>query len=198
MKSLKPFEIRYGATPRAKVFNKDGRLEEELTLDPSRPAVDQLSRFIYVDGAQPPYSCVELYLPLDILQTGVSIIDSPGFGESRQLDQVLLDFIANKDVFGFIYVIKSDNAGGVQQDRLARLLANVVDGRRTHARFDPSAAIFVANRWDLVPRDEREAVREDTLRRLRRSWPNVRDSQLFLMSTKQAWNTQVSGEKKHP
>ena len=52
------------------------------------------------------------------MQTGVYIIDSPGFGEHPAMDQVLMDYIASNEIFAFIYVIKSDNAGGVQEDRV--------------------------------------------------------------------------------
>ncbi len=34
------------------------------------------------------------------------------------MDSVLLDYIANNEIFAFIYVVKSDNAGGVQEDRV--------------------------------------------------------------------------------
>ena len=34
------------------------------------------------------------------------------------MDKVLIDYIANNEIFAFIYVIKSDNAGGVQEDRV--------------------------------------------------------------------------------
>ena len=54
-----------------------------------------------------------------VVQTGVYIIDSPGFGEHPAMDQVLMDYIASNEIFAFIYVIKSDNAGGVQEDRVS-------------------------------------------------------------------------------
>lgn len=56
-----------------------------------------------------------------LLQTGIYIIDSPGFGENATMDKLLLDYISNNQIFAFIYVIKSDNAGGVQEDRVRPL-----------------------------------------------------------------------------
>jgi len=53
-----------------------------------------------------------------ILQTGVYIVDSPGVGENSAMDKLLLDYVSNNEIFAFIYVIKSDNAGGVQEDRV--------------------------------------------------------------------------------
>ena len=34
------------------------------------------------------------------------------------MSSVLLDYVKDNDVYGFIYVIKSDNAGGVASDRV--------------------------------------------------------------------------------
>ena len=60
-------------------------------------------------------------MSVPFLQTGVYIIDSPGFGELAAMDQVLMDYIASNEIFAFIYVIKSDNAGGVQEDRVREI-----------------------------------------------------------------------------
>ena len=50
------------------------------------------------------------------------IIDSPGFGENAVMDKLLMDYIATNQIFAFIYVIKSDNAGGVQEDRVGKFV----------------------------------------------------------------------------
>ena len=55
-----------------------------------------------------------------LFQTGVYIIDSPGFGENSAMDKMLMDYISANQIFAFIYVIKSDNAGGVQEDRVSQ------------------------------------------------------------------------------
>ena len=49
------------------------------------------------------------------------IIDSPGFGENTAMDKMLMDYISVNQIFAFIYVIKSDNAGGVQEDRVRNI-----------------------------------------------------------------------------
>lgn len=49
-------------------------------------------------------------------QAGVTIVDSPGIGESEELKEMLVDYMHKS--FGFIYVINSTNAGGVQADRV--------------------------------------------------------------------------------
>lgn len=45
-------------------------------------------------------------------------MDTPGIGEDPAMDKVLLDYVEQNDIYGFIYVIKSDNAGGVAKDRV--------------------------------------------------------------------------------
>ena len=48
------------------------------------------------------------------------IVDSPGVGESDIMDEIVLNYLPN--AFAFIYVINSSNAGGVQTDRVSKLL----------------------------------------------------------------------------
>lgn len=49
-----------------------------------------------------------------LFQKGVVIIDSPGLGESDDMDQVLMNYLPN--AFAFMYVINVTNAGGLQKD----------------------------------------------------------------------------------
>ena len=46
-------------------------------------------------------------------------MDTPGIGESSSMGSVLMDYVASHNIYGFIYVIKSDNAGGVAKDRVS-------------------------------------------------------------------------------
>ena len=48
-----------------------------------------------------------------LFQSGISLLDTPGVGESESVTQVLLDYVQKHDVFGFIFVIKCDDAGGI-------------------------------------------------------------------------------------
>lgn len=59
--------------------------------------------------------------------------------------------------------------------------------------FDPRAAIFVCNRWDLVPEKERDAVADDTFKKLTHCWPELDEAQVFHLSTTKAWSTKVVG-----
>ena len=69
--------------------------------------------------------------------------------------------------------------------QLQRILKHIVERQRhvSFSHFDPRAAIFVCNRWDLVPDEEKEAVLDDTFLKLSRSWPELDKSQIFPMAT---------------
>lgn len=47
------------------------------------------------------------------------IVDSPGIGESDVMSEFVLNYLPQ--AFCFMYVIKSTNAGGVQDDRVSLL-----------------------------------------------------------------------------
>ena len=53
---------------------------------------------------------------LSVLQENVVIVDSPGIGESTIMDDIVKEYLP--EAFTFIYVINSENAGGVQRDRV--------------------------------------------------------------------------------
>ena len=45
------------------------------------------------------------------------IVDSPGIGDSEQVCKIALEYLPQ--AFAFIYVINSQNAGGLQEDRVS-------------------------------------------------------------------------------
>ena len=49
------------------------------------------------------------------------IVDSPGIGESTIMDDIVKEYFP--EAFAFIYVINSDNAGGIQPDRVRHFKA---------------------------------------------------------------------------
>ena len=52
-------------------------------------------------------------------QGGIVIVDSPGIGESREMTEMVKQYLSS--AFAFIYVINSSNAGGLQPDRVHML-----------------------------------------------------------------------------
>ena len=52
------------------------------------------------------------------------IVDSPGIGESDVMTEFVLNYLPR--AFCFMYVINSDNAGGIQSDRVrTRITFNI-------------------------------------------------------------------------
>ena len=54
-------------------------------------------------------------VPIFFCQSGIVLIDTPGIGENAVMENVLLDYVQKKNVFGFVFVIKCNDSGGVLQ-----------------------------------------------------------------------------------
>ncbi|XP_078592481.1 uncharacterized protein LOC144871214 [Branchiostoma floridae x Branchiostoma japonicum] len=179
-------KIRYGDKKRAVINYADGR-QETLPL-PDGEDAESFTSLLHTHlhkkadrEKRSQYQDVEIFVPLKFLKSGIFIVDGPGIGENEAMDSVLLDYLPS--AFAFIYVIKSDNAGGVQKDRLQQLLKTVAKRAKLQT-VNPAAAMFVCNRWDLVEESEREKVRRDTVHKLKTCWPGFRQTQLFFMDSK--------------
>ncbi|XP_035689622.1 uncharacterized protein LOC118424923 [Branchiostoma floridae] len=199
-------ELRHGEQRKAKVFTWDDQ-EIDVPLEDSssdKKSLEKISAYIHQkenrDQEIFPYKRVEIYLPLEFLKGGITIVDSPGVGESEKMDEVVFDYM--QEAFAFIYVINSANAGGIQKDRLGRLINAVsTKGREqledgqlksnsrkdaTTATFSSRSAIFVCNKWDQVPVHEAQIVQDEQLRVLRRYWPGCTEDQVFQLCTSDA------------
>ena len=67
------------------------------------------------------------------------IVDSPGIGESDIMDSQVMQYLP--EAIAFIYVINSNNAGGVQKDRVCDKASIVTLLFKTY--FIESILIFV-------------------------------------------------------
>ncbi|WAR25726.1 STE20-like protein [Mya arenaria] len=130
---------------------------------------------------------VQVFLPLPLLQGGLVLVDTPGIGENEFLETELVNFISGHHIRGFVYIIKTDNAGGVQEDRIVieqQRSTTDVTGRRS--TFDPKSALFVCNRVDLVQKSEVEKVKQNAIDKLSACWPCFDESQVLFLSTERA------------
>ena len=59
-----------------------------------------------------------IYKVLFIFQCGLVMVDSPGIGENDAMDKVIVQFVAENQINAFLYIIKTDNGGGVDEDRV--------------------------------------------------------------------------------
>lgn len=195
-------ELKYGEKPKVGVHYKPtGRktpepVFHELT-DGSETYKEQIEKFVYIkeDREKAPYEKIELFFPHPLLKENVMIVDSPGVGESDAMSSFVLNYMPR--AFCFMYVLCTANAGGIQADRLGRLLTCAQNLRKS-ANLDLSLSagctLFVCNKWDLVEDNEREEVKKDTIEKLTRILGNLDPkSQIVYLSCKTAQLAQTYG-----
>ncbi|RMX55977.1 hypothetical protein pdam_00021724 [Pocillopora damicornis] len=188
-------ELKYGEKPMVGVHYKpNGTKTPEPAFhelnDGSKTYKEQIEKFVYVkeDREKTPYEKIELFFPHPLFKENVMIVDSPGVGESDVMSSFVLNYLPR--AFCFMYVLCTSNAGGIQPDRLGKLLTCAQDLRKS-ANLDLSLSaactLFVCNKWDLVEDNEREEVKRDTVKRLTRILGNFNPkSQIVYLSCKTA------------
>lgn len=188
-------KISYGAKRQARIIHMDGTTEDIEGIHKGE-LKERLWNKIYetdLDSREKksPTSEVQLSLPISLLKSGIVLVDSPGIGENSAMDSVITHFVSEHHIMGFIYVIKSDNAGGVDEDRLGNLLKVIIDKQKKKlddatTLFDPKCAIFVCNLWDNVKSDEQTAVYDYAVRKLENYWPGLVKTSVIRFSAKRA------------
>ncbi|CAI9728026.1 Dual specificity kinase shkA [Octopus vulgaris] len=166
----------------AKVHFKDSsKLPLEIDLS-TNEGLKQLADYVRLPN-DPDVDCessiVKIFWPSSVLKEGVVLVDTPGIGENKEMISYLASYMSK--AFGFIYVINAASAGGVQKDRLSRLLRVINEGS-SEVEYLTEATIFVSNKWESIPVSEKQEVRNDTLQKLRKFYPNLQDEQLICLS----------------
>ncbi|CAL1533149.1 unnamed protein product [Lymnaea stagnalis] len=181
-------EIKYGAVPEVYVYSKNGtggsvppRQVKSASSDGSEKTLqDELKRIITERDPttdDSPFEKVVVFWPLECLQCGVTIVDSPGVCETAALSQTLANYLAKAS--GLIYVI--DATSSMPKHRLVQLLLKASERREG---FDPNTAIFVCNRWEAVRPEDSERVKASFVDRLSFIIPDFNGSQLYPISVK--------------
>lgn len=188
--------IKYGKTRHAKVLYRNGQHTDIPTLD--EDGLKQLHSVAFIEeNAQPTpediyqkrrdgHDIVEIqvYLPLTFLKSGLVLLDTPGIGENEFLENYLIDYIRTHQILGFQYIIMSDAAKCVAEDRLVALMSLILKHQTSSTqliKFDPRAAVFVCNRWDMVK--DKQTAKTAALESLKRVWPEFQISQNVYFST---------------
>ena len=200
-------EIKYGPRPKLVVHYRNSSDKPTLlpkTVDLQEPDAcgksyrEQIDPYVHQKKDRETsflYEKVEIFWQHELLKVGVVIIDSPGVGESEKMDQILMSYLPK--AFAFIYVINSANAGGIQRDRLVRILNKVrcVESDDTmNAHGLAECALFVANKWDQVEEDERLEVKKHIVEKLKQFWPDGNPArQTVYVSIKSALKEQKRG-----
>ncbi|KAL3853539.1 hypothetical protein ACJMK2_017074 [Sinanodonta woodiana] len=130
---------------------------------------------------------VQISINSDLLNNTLILVDTPGIGENAFLEEYLINYIKDSEISGFIYIIKTDNAGGVQEDRLLDLLSIILKNKEQgNQQFDPRSALFVCNRFDAIDPSDRTKVKEHVMKQLGTIWPDLLESQVIFFSKKMA------------
>ncbi|MBQ7875865.1 MAG: dynamin family protein [Clostridia bacterium] len=121
------------------------------SVPPLRIEYDEIEDYVVIPiGKDPsemllesPYSKVELYWPLKLLENGVEIIDSPGLNEHATRTKVTMEYLTRADAILFVL-----NAQAI----CTREEMNFVENNLKAQGFDEP--YFVVNRFDLVKKEE--------------------------------------------
>ncbi|KAL4226199.1 hypothetical protein ACF0H5_014185 [Mactra antiquata] len=194
--------IKYNAYRCANVVYKDGTITKIPNLD--KEGLELLQQRAYfsksTDGKnqQEIYDRrkeshnvaeIQVYLPLEMLYSGLVLVDTPGVGENEFLENYLMEYIRSHHILGFMYIIMTDSALGVAEDRLVNLMTLIIKSQKSSndvIKFNPKAALFVCNRWDMVPPESKQSVRENALKQLHKAWPEFDPANTVFFSTAHA------------
>ncbi|KAL3883491.1 hypothetical protein ACJMK2_029748, partial [Sinanodonta woodiana] len=129
------------------------------------------------DGDEEPLKVIDIYWPIASLHENIVLVDTPGIGERDSLTTKVVEFIPK--CAGYIFVVDSSRAGGVQDAGLGQLIEAIAVSASNEVHMnDLSNAIFVCNKWDLVPKLDRKDVLEDTKRKISKYCGQLKDWQI--------------------
>ncbi|CAG2201553.1 unnamed protein product [Mytilus edulis] len=154
-----------------------------------------LKDYICATEAGEKYKAVDICWPIPCLQSKIMIVDTPGISPDNDiLATRLFEYLPS--ALAFIYIINPTNAGGVQSDRLQRILDEQERRicRGVKSVFDPRRAIFVCNKWDQMHEDE-EKVFNHIKEKLSNKWTNFDSSKMFKIS---AWEEMQRSKNDQP
>ncbi|ESO95800.1 hypothetical protein LOTGIDRAFT_160347 [Lottia gigantea] len=189
-------KLKYSKSYGSKILYNDGTTKE-FQYETSELAKISLNEKIFETNHQnrdteSRIKEIEIYLPAVILQTGITIVDTPGFGENNTLNDKVVRFISSSSITGFIYLIRTDTGGGVEEDRLLDFLREIQKLRTRNSitkmgdAMNNSGSMFICNRWDIVRDDQKETVKANAISKLMDVWPGLKQSQVEFFSTEDA------------
>lgn len=198
-------EVKYGTEKKAILYFRDplpNPLPESLAekavhhmkkyqgkpIPPLKIPYDEIEDFVVIPiGAdekqiklQSPYEKVELFYPLDILENGVEIIDSPGLNEDETRTRVTMDYLSKVDAI--LYVL---NANAICAGDEMKFVENDLKGNN----FD--SVFFVVNRFDQIRPREQSQIRQYAELKLKDIYPHP---ELFCISALNALDGRLEND----
>ncbi|XP_060075713.1 uncharacterized protein LOC132555383 [Ylistrum balloti] len=136
------------------------------------------ARMCFEEDGETPYEKIEIAWPFPALEDGIVLVDTPGIGERRQMTKLVEKYLTKS--FGFIYILNTANAGGVQKGRLRDFLRIYVAAAEED--HNPSATMFIGNKWDQVPDRDKTEVADGIFTKLESCYPGLRRDQIYYIS----------------
>lgn len=187
--------IRNSEVLAIKAYTKDEQLKKEEQAEDIKYLKSLVKKWTdmgkYTKDMEDIYF-VDVFLPVPMLKGNVIMVDTPGIGETKDLDEILMDFLPH--AVSFIFIINAGNAGGINEDRILKILRTIVENRDKMPCFDPGEAIFLTNKWDSIENDqESDEDEEDSISqtwtsikdKLEKCWPSVQPEKIFRISLKE-------------
>jgi tRNA A-37 threonylcarbamoyl transferase component Bud32/signal recognition particle receptor subunit beta len=145
--------------------------EEEVEIIPEEITVDgdcvppDLVQTPQKDREYSPYSLAEIYWPLELLQHGISFIDTPGLNENALFDSSVESYLPHATAI--IIVV---DATSTVTATLKRMLERI-RGKLTQISVD---VFVVVNKIDILPKDEVSAKEEYLFNELVHYFPSLK------------------------
>jgi hypothetical protein len=142
-------EVKYSDTPRVRVYpNEGGAFDAPF---------DELYKHIAIQGEEAPdIDKVDIFYPLQLCETAVTLIDSPGLNEDWRRTRISLREVAKADAA--VMVLSCEMA----------LSRSEMDFIRTHLADRKAGLFFIWNRYDSIWENNEEiaSLRERSASRL--------------------------------
>ncbi|CAG2190744.1 unnamed protein product [Mytilus edulis] len=140
--------IRNSESMKIKCYSKDETLLKEEDVQDEKELKSSIKRLTKIGDDLKDIHFVDVYLPVPILKGNVIIIDTPGIGDEKMINNRLLEFLPN--AVAFVFVVNAHHAGGVHKKGLLKILKTIKDNESEMPCFDPRDALFLTNHMTQV------------------------------------------------
>ncbi|KAL3874731.1 hypothetical protein ACJMK2_037703 [Sinanodonta woodiana] len=122
---------------------------------------------------------LDLYWPIPRLHENIVFVDTPGIGENNSLSELVMKHVPN--AAGYICVINSGDAGGILEGGIVQIFKAIAD-KEVQTENKQGNVLFICNKWDMIPRQEKQTVLENTRNKLKLYYGVVEDWQIIHFS----------------
>lgn len=131
----------------------------------------------------PKINYVDIFLQVPFQQGNLTIVDTPGMGDTDQTNvaKLMMDYLPN--ALAFVFVINVPSAGGFQKDRFIPILEKVKESLDEMVSFDHEDVIFLLNKWDTLLEDDEPNIHfEESRKRINSIWKEAKPTRILKLS----------------